>query len=388
METVQSSRTVSFLKDALSFAVLALGIIVGLFGVAMVADMPAFPGYFEPEWSRVAGFALFGFVGILGSVIALWNRRRAGILFLLTAPIAGGCFAWWLRLGRYNSNVTLGRPLLVFAAASLPFAILGTFWFISSRLGWSPVVSRLMTTRGAQIFAGTLLFAACMVAGVFLSFYIPRSGWGNCHEYPPLSVQRFPDQAVFTAELMFAGRTPHDSGFVEWFLMRVRQRFWGLPWWAPNFVIVRGFFKVQEGQYLIDARRSQGLLTHFLPFVEQYPCCHTQRVERAVADLRALKDGPPRSGVRVLGTVYTDMFVTSEAARNLEVIATGPGGSITTTTDQEGIFDIAGLPAGHYSVQVKSENLRGYFSRAEGDVKSGEIWGATLIDHAAQTPVR
>jgi hypothetical protein len=82
------------------------------------------------------------------------------------------------------------------------------------------------------------------------------------------------------------------------------------------------------------------------------------------------------------------MFVTSEAARNLEVIVTGPGGSVAITTDQEGIFDIAGLPAGHYSVQVKPENLRSYFNRAEGDVKSGEIWGATLIAHAAQTPAR
>lgn len=388
METGHSSRVVPFLKDALTFVVLALGILFGVLSVALIADMPVFPGYFEPDWPRVALFALIGFVGLLGSAIALRNPRQAGILFLLVAPITGGCCAWWLGLDRYDSSVRQGRLPLVFAAASLPLAVLGTFWLISSRLGWSAPVSRLMPTRRAHIFSAAL-FAVCTVAGICLSFYIPRSGGGDCRqEYPPLSVQRFPDQAVFTSKLVFAWGISRDPDFAGWSLMRVRQVFWGLPWWGSSFLIVRGFFKVEKGEYLVDACRSQGLLTHFLPFVEKYPCCHTQPISRGVADLRALKDGPPKSGVRVLGTVYTDMFVTSEAARNLEVIVTGPGGSVAITTDQEGIFDIAGLPAGHYSVQVKPENLRSYFNRAEGDVKSGEIWGATLIAHAAQTPAR
>src|ERR1700676_1668567 len=131
METARSSWVMPFLKDAVSFAAFALGIIVGILGVAIVADMPVFSGYFEPEWSRVAGFALVGSVGLLGSIVALGSRRPAGILFLLAAPIAAGCFAWWLRFGRYDSSVTLSRPFLVFAVASLPFAIPGTFWLIT-----------------------------------------------------------------------------------------------------------------------------------------------------------------------------------------------------------------------------------------------------------------
>ena len=388
METPRSVLVVPFLKDALSFAVFALGIFAGVIGVAVVSDMPAFSGYFEPEWSRVAGFALIGIVGLLASVLALWNRRHACILFFLVAPIAGGCFAWWQRLGRYDSRVTLGRPLLAFAATSLPFVVFGAFWFLTSRLGWPPVAPRVVSARGPRIVAGALLFVAFMVVGIFLSFYMPKSGWGDCHqEYPPLSARRFPDQAVFVADLVPAG-TVFQHDFAEWSLMRVRRRFWGLPWWASSFVIVRGFFKVQKGEYLVDARRSQGLLTHFLPFVEEYPCCHTQPIERAAADVRALVDGPPKSGVRILGTVYTDMFVTSEPARSMEVTVTGPSGSITTTTDQQGIYDVGGLPAGHYSVQVRSENLHSYFYMAERDVKSGEIWGATLTAHAGDAPAR
>ena len=94
METAWSSWVVPFLKDAISFATFALGIIVAVLGVAVVADMPVFSGYFEPEWSRVAGFALIGFGGLLGSAVALRNRRQAGICFLLVAPIVGTCFAW------------------------------------------------------------------------------------------------------------------------------------------------------------------------------------------------------------------------------------------------------------------------------------------------------
>ncbi len=380
-----------FLKDAASFAAFALGIIVGILGVAIVADMPVFSGYFEPEWFRVAGFALVGSVGLLGSIVALGSRRQAGILFLLAAPIAAGCFAWWLRFGRYDSSVTLSRPFLVFALASLPFAIPGTFWLITARLGWPSVLSlRLLPSRPARVFAGALLFTGCMLAGLFLSFYVPKSGWGDCRqEYPPLSVQRFPDQAVFTADLVFVGGSFRHGDIGDWAALRIRHGFWGLPWWGPGLVIVRGYFKRGEKtEYLVDGRRSQGLLTHFLPFVDSYPCCHTQSIDRAVADLRALKDGPPKTGVHILGTVYTDMFVTSEPARNVELIVTGPSGSISSTTDQQGIYDVPGLPPGHYSVEVKCKNLRSYRYKAEGDVSSGQIWGATLIARAAEAHVR
>jgi hypothetical protein len=245
-----------------------------------------------------------------------------------------------------------------------------------------------MPTGRAQLFADALLFAGSMLAGLLLSFYLPKSGWGDCREYPPLSVQRFPDQAVFTASLVFAKGDLRDSGFGAGSLMHVRQRFWGLPWWAPDFVIVRGFFRAEKGEYLFDVRRTQGLLTHFLPVFDTYPCCHTQPIDRAVADLRSLRDGPPRSGVRIIGTVYTDMFVTSEPSRNVEVVVTGPKGSISTTTDQYGIYDLAGLPEGHYSVVVNHENL-GYFRhKAEADVKSGQVWGVTLIAPPLQTPER
>jgi hypothetical protein len=209
------------------------------------------------------------------------------------------------------------RSVLVFALASLPLAVPGTFWLVTSRAGWPRVLSpRFLPDRRPRAFAGILLFACCTLVGLLMAFYAPEFGSGECRVYPTLSVQRFPDHAVFTASLAFAGGTYLDPRFGTWSVMRVQQKFWGIPWWAHNIVIVRGF-RVEKGEYLVDARRSQGLLTHFLPMVDRLTFIHAATrgpIGRAVAGLRALQDGPPKSGVRIIGTVCRDMYVTSEPA--------------------------------------------------------------------------
>jgi hypothetical protein len=197
------------------------------------------------------------------------------------------------------------RSVLVFALVSLPLALPGTFWLVTSRAGWPRVLSpRFLPDRRSRAFAGILLFACCTLVGLLMAFFAPEFGSGECRGYPTLSVQRFPDHSVFTASLAFAGGTHLDPRFGTWSVMRVRQKFWGIPWWAHNLVIVRGF-RVEKGEYFVDARRSQGLLTHFLPMVDLYPCCHTGPIGR------------------IIGTMYRDMYVTRERARNVEVIVTG-----------------------------------------------------------------
>ena len=387
MGRVQRAWLTPFLKDSASFAVFSLGTIIGVCGIAVVADMPVFRGYFQPWLSRVVGLGLIGFGALFASVVALVNRRMAAWLLLSISPIAAVFVTWWLWHDSYNPRISVSRILLIFTVACLPLAVPGAFWITTSRAGWSPVLSlRFLPNKRSRAFGGIFLFASCALGGVLLSLYLHEIGGGECRGYPTLSVPQVPDQAVFTASLTFTGGTLRDPGFGTWSLMHVRQKFWGLPWWVPDFVIVRGFFKVEKSEYLVDVRRSQGLLTHFLPLFEIYPCCHTGPIDRAAADLRSLRDGPPKSGARIIGTVYTDMYVTSEPARNVKVTVVGPNGSTSTTTDQEGIYDLVGLPQGHYSVAVHSDDY--FFHEAECDLKPGQVWGFTLIARPAQTSAR
>jgi len=383
MAAARACWLIPFLKDTGSFATFTLGTVIGVLGIAAVADMPVFPGYFQTEWSKVIGIGTIGFVGLFSSIVALRNRRRAGLLLLGAAPIVGSCFAWWLRESRYDSHISVMRLLLIFAVASAPLGIPGAFWFATSRAGWEPVLrTRLLSKRAFQVLGGGTLAALGLCAALLLSFYLPKGAWVDWgHEYAPLGVPQFADQAVFTADPVFAGENRRDPRFCTWMLMHVQHRFWGLSRWNPNFVVVKGFSRFEKGEYLVDAQTSQGLLTHFLPFVELYSCSHTAPAHQAIADLRALNSEPPTSGVRILGTVYTDMFVTSEPARDMEVIVSGPKGSLSIRTDEQGIYDLIG-PEGHYSITIGPQQLRGFRYTAEADVKSGQVWGATLIAHS------
>jgi hypothetical protein len=86
--------------------------------------------------------------------------------------------------------------------------------------------------------------------------------------------------------------------------------------------------------------------------------------------------------VRVIGrAVRSDNY--REVIPGVRVIITGPEGSVTTATDQEGIYDVTGLPPGSYKVRadVYRERLQEYPScRERGglDLKPGDVSGCTL----------
>lgn len=383
MRSVRLSRLVSRAKFVLSSLVILIGLLMGVLAIALCADMPTFAGYFEPELSRVAAIALLGFTSVVASIIALRQPRTASFIFLSAAPIVGACFAWWLRFPFSEYEISLRRVVLVFTGTSLLLLIPGAYWLATSRAGWASVIPKQREQTHWPLFIGIVLFVLCLFFGLIGSLYVDNKGYADCKPFPASFTPRFPDHVVFVGGVLLNGNPSHPLC-----LLRVRQRFWGLPRWLP-FAILRGCFDARDGsEYFVDARRSQGLITHSLPLVDRYPCSHAAPIDRAAADLRVLKDGPPKSGVRIIGTVHMDLSRTSEPARGVEVIITGPSGSTRTMTDQQGVYDTEGLPEGHYSVRVGPRGLcRDWHCSscdAEGDVKSGQVWGAGLIDYAAR----
>jgi hypothetical protein len=184
-------------------------------------------------------------------------------------------------------------------------------------------------------------------------------------------------QAVFTGRVLFLAGRYHQEHAFYWAVMRVDQVYWGLPLWMRGVVLVRGYFSSEyDREYFVDAHRSQGALTHFLPVVEHYPCCHTMPLSYAKVDLRVLSDGPPKSGGRIIGRLWRLRFSPgrnySESVANTTVTLAGPSGMISTATDSDGIYDFRELPPGHYSIRVDSQYYGGT------DLKAGDVWGGDL----------
>lgn len=224
------------------------------------------------------------------------------------------------------------------------------------------------------------VFVLCMLSGLLLALYLPINGWA-CHQNPPITAPQYPDQAVFTAKALVVshGFAPLRNVLSSWSLLRVERRFWGVSSWT-GFVILRiELPKPYADEYLIDGRRSQGLLMHFLPVIEFDDCSHTKPLDHAAVDLRILQDGPPKSGVRIIGQVYEGELITNKPVPAVKLWITGPAGTIATITDAQGIYDLVELPAGHYSIRVDPTFLhrRSPYSR-EADLKSGEIWSPIL----------
>jgi len=344
--------------------------------------MPIVPGLFTLHWPRVVAFALFGFVALVASISALQWPRLAGLLFLLAAPITSSCFIWWVRREAPNESVPFGDLALIFAVSSLPFIILGVFWLVSCRACWPTIMPSRPSKKlfSPARVAGSAV-ALCMLAGLFLALYLPVNGF-VCHPYPPITAPQQPDQAVFTAKILVGshGFAPLRHLLASWSLLRVDRRFWGVSSWT-GFVILRiELPKQYADEYLIDGRRSQGLLMHFLPVIEFDDCSHTKPLDHAAVDLRLLQDGPPKSGVRIIGRVYEGELITNKPVPAVKLWIAGPAGTIATITDAQGIYDLVGLPAGHYSIRVDPAFLHRHrpYSQ-ETDLKSGEIWVPSLI---------
>ncbi len=423
-------------RPLLSWLAVTLGCLVGFvacanFGMDGVPLSDRSPAWYLP-WFEITGDALLGAGFLIGSLVALRNRRLAGIVFLAFMPFAAFCLAyphsgvlvWRDRGGWFETPfpaTAIGlaalfyapfvlplwtwrrkkRAVIVFASASvvalvifacsrwtaalLPrlagwsvlFLLPGLFWLRTAKLAWPSLVQARPCSRlkRAWAFAATCVGILCLdvVFTVILCGLGASLFQADCRGRQLFPRPLFPEQAVFTAKVLFAARSigavvgpsgglhlwgrDHKSG--DWAIGIVQERFWGMPHWT-RLVLLRNNIYWEGETYFVDGRVFGGLLTQFLPIVDADGCTRTKPVQDAIIDLRLLRKPPPSGSTRAMGYVRAPQLFTPVFARPAKAVfiagaqidVTGPAYSRKLTTDSAGVYELDDLAPGDYTLQL------------------------------------
>jgi hypothetical protein len=248
------------------------------------------------------------------------------------------------------------------------------------------IASRSWRRKLTFILAG--LFLVLSLAASALTIWALEGPLSQpyCGERPPFRKPLSSQQAVFIARAVYVGRIDreyaahldHKTG--NWALASVQHRYWGLPWWSSQLVLLSdGAFEEGE-EYFVDGDRSS-LISSFVPIVHLGTCNRSGPLERADIDLRVLREGTPVSGIRIIGRVVRQpLGQPPEFAQGIRVEITGPRGTVVAISDERGIYDANGLPPGHYSLDVESGTRLDYLQSLsiQHDLNLGDVWGKTL----------
>jgi hypothetical protein len=237
-----------------------------------------------------------------------------------------------------------------------------------------------------------VLLILCFSAGLFVETCLLRAfnstgNRGDCHMHPPFARRLYPSQAVFQAKILYAPKWNPDDGREPWALALVQRRYWGVPWWGSKLIILghSAPYLKQGSEYFVDAEWSENRRSAFLPYVEFHCDTRTEALKDATVELRLLEDGPPKSGVRIIGrTLRLSPDGRHYPVGGIAVEISGPNGTVSTVSDQSAVYDVSGLPPGHYTVTSNSaddldashENL---YERLEGSLRSGDVWGRDVF---------
>jgi hypothetical protein len=366
---------VPLIKKVLTWLVFLVGLTAATLGLAMFGACPVPPYASYMDWAVTAQVLFMGLVPLMASLMAVRKRRTAAMVYLSGALFAVICGVWeWFSRLYWLQNAASWA-----AAASILFAVLGIFLFSMHRRGWPPLWDSRQPSwkrRIAGALVGCLMLTLISLGAFRLG--IPGDSAIDCGEPPPFAQPRRPDQAVFTARLVVIKGWPARLLNVKLLPFAiVQEHFWGLPPWDLRIVLVSLPLEAEE-LYFFDGTRMHGFLTQFLPVVEIIPCNRTRSLKDAKVDLRVLRDGPPRNGVRIIGQV---MHYNGKDAPGIQVTISGPAGATAVMTDQDGIYDLSGIPPGHYAINANAKPIRIGRNRCElvyEDLKAGEIWGCSL----------
>jgi hypothetical protein len=446
------------LKIVSSWLAEGLGLLVGFVALARFGmSWPPFnddlPGWVL-RWIEYGGGALLGVVFLAGTIVALRNPKRAGIIFLTCMPVAVFCLAYpssgylvWHSDGsgwfeppeiptavglttlffllifaallavRYKkravylfvviavlAGIVFGRShwtkafIPPFAGWSALFLAFGLFWLGTNKRGWASPLQPRPRPLGRQ--AAAVVLSCIVVFCVDVAFTFGLSALGSslfspdCGGHGPAIRPRSPYHAVFTARIVFVGRSlealtrgpssflsskGYDARVGDWAIGVVHEKFWGLPLWTPRLVLLTNFVYWKGETYFIDGSRGHGLLTERLPIVEGGLCGgRTRPVSDAIVDLRLLH-AQSATGTRLIGYVREPAkFVGGLAppvplklAAGAKIRVTGPAGTRIVTTDPSGVYEVDDLPPSDYTLQllVPDGQIDGFFSGEESPAK-------------------
>ena len=361
----------NLVKRTLNWLVFFLGLLTGVFALSLLGAWEVGSDGFwaawieQGRWRFLLAWLSLGLVAIILSWIAIRNRKLAGFLFLVAAPILA------FRAHVSNESFTTSLTLPIFAVLTL----VGLFWHLTGASGWPPIWLRLAETKhGAVVrFAVPIVLACSVISGAALIAILPQQGAiADCGPAQPFSTSRYPGHAVFLA------RVPSLPFAI------VQEHFWGLLFWSSKFALIAhgGVDGSLPGgkTYYLDGRRVTGLVTRFLPIIELTVCGgRTRPAQNAVLDLRILREGSSPGGVRVIGQVSTGG---SSPTAGVRVLVVGPSRTIAVITDKDGIYDLPNLPGGRYEVLIDGCKTKDRWYpcdiASKSDLTAGDIFAGEL----------
>ena len=391
-------------------------------------------------WVNVIGIALLALVFLLASTVSVRNRKYAGLIFLSAWPVGSfllaypqsGTLVWhadgsgWMETPLFSTALWLtGAFFLPFLAAlmerhhrkravyafvvaaafaivvfsisrwtlglvprlvgwSVLFLPFGLFWLRTGERGWPSLVQGRPSSlaRRILIVAATGCGILCLgvVFTVLLCGLTTSLASGDCRGKPPFLRPQYPTQAVFTAKVLYAGRSISSLlriregwGWGDWAIGVVQEEFWGMPRWT-HLVLLTNYVYWEGETYFVDGRRLNGWLTQFLPIVEGgIGCSRTKLAQNSIVDLRLLRKPPPAGKTRAMGYVRTPETFTSVFERpskptfvaGAQIAVIGPTDSRTVMTDSGGIYELDDLPPGDYTLRLSMPETQseGFWNR-------------------------
>jgi hypothetical protein len=359
------------LKVILSWTEVVSGFGISVFGLGVLGNWDLSRNLEVAwQWYGMGAVSLLAVIPLAASLLAFRTRKISYLLYFSTTPIFALCT--WRSLRDVPGHIVI---VMATALTSLPFLVLGCLWFLARKHNWPRIALLPDSPTGRRsvvlVAMGLLFCVAVLLASVHLA--VSSENPVDCGEGPPFADAQHSQGTVFTARIVHVDPILGPVAVVQ-------QRFWGLPRWARIVLLKWG--RVGD-EFFVDGRRAGGVLTgHIVPVIDM-KCTGSAALKDAKVELRLLRDSPHWSGVRIIGRAV-ERAHGEPPIPGAKVIITGPSGDVTVTTDADGIYDISGLPPGHYSVHTSTydEIFREYPSCHEGwqqpALQAGDVWGCTL----------